>query len=103
MNYDAAVNRRLFAIAAVFTVAFIAFVVGVERDRPDLDMEVARWVAVSRSELGIDVAQAISVTGSAFVLVPLGVVYGLYLWRRDGWSPVNWLLLGTLGASVLYL
>ena len=89
--------------AVASAIAFTALVVMVNVGRPELDLDIARWVAARRTEAGIDTAEAISIVGSVVGIVPLALVFAYFLRRRDGWAPVRSLVLGCAGATTLYL
>jgi len=95
--------RRLTNAAALSALAFVTLLVIDATGRPRLDRAVAEWMAEHRSMTGIDIADAVSVSGSVVAIVPLAMLFGFLFWRKQGWRPVKWLWFASAGASALYL
>jgi membrane-associated phospholipid phosphatase len=94
--------RRLTSAAAICALAFVTLLVIDATGRPALDEVIAEWTAAHRSMNGIAIADAISVSGSIVGLIPLAMLFGFLFWRKQGWQPVKWLAIASVGASSLY-
>lgn len=101
-------RRALIAWSAVGLVSGVAFGLllwgvlahdGLTRADPG----VATFVASHRLAWLTTVMQAVTWLGSSFVIIPLGVAVGGYVWlRRRGWHLLAMLTTAFLGAAGLY-
>ncbi|MDQ6712281.1 MAG: phosphatase PAP2 family protein, partial [Candidatus Dormibacteraeota bacterium] len=67
------------------------------------DQEVATFIAGHRPGWLTPVVQLVTWLGSSFVIIPLGIAIGGYLWlRRHIWQPMAMLAAAFLGAAGLY-
>ena len=92
--------KRWIAIAGAAAAAFVAIYT---IEPAALDLDVARWIAAHRDEGGVTLAEMASNGGSVYGIVPLALLIGAWLYRRDGLRPIPWLALAVVGATALYL
>jgi membrane-associated phospholipid phosphatase len=95
--------RRLTNAAALTALAFVTLLTIDATGRPAFDLAVAEFTADHRSMTGIAIADAISVSGSVVGIAPLGLLFAFLFWRKQGWRPVKWLAIASIGASAIYL
>ncbi|MFT3696677.1 MAG: phosphatase PAP2 family protein [Kofleriaceae bacterium] len=95
--------RRLTNAAAICALAFVTLLVIVATGRPRIDEAVAEFTAAHRTELGVDIADGISVAGSVVGIIPLGLLFAFLFWRKQKWTPVKWMVIASAGATTLYL
>src|SRR5450432_3145989 len=68
----------------------------------DLDLAVIEWIAPRRIGVAIAVFETVTWLGSVLGIIPIAALLGVYLYRRDGFDPVRWLAITSVGASALY-
>jgi undecaprenyl-diphosphatase len=102
MNADVAPSRRVLLVAALFVVTAMTLFVLIAEDLSDgaglisHDEAVLRWFVDHRTDWMVHAARFVSVAGGFVSLLCVGVLFGLWLWRR-GWY------LGIAFASVISL